>query len=146
MSGPFDGAFSSAFDLLDLGAPAASGAPENPQFSTRFHDVVPLTWRFDPNEWNRKTAEVANGIMQGRTNNRGRTTLSISGAGGAVTATPLVDPLVGADSVINFMPRTATAASLMPSLYVSSLTEGQCTLNHPSTDSAAAIYDYVVWS
>jgi len=119
-------------------------SPTSPRDSKRWHDPAPVSWG-NAREWSRKLAEVANGIMQGRTNNRGTITLSVSQAGGAVTQTPIVDPRIGTDSVLNFMATTASARS-QGAVWISSLTDGGCTINHISTDSADVIFDYVVWS
>lgn len=111
----------------------------------RWHDIAPENWS-NPREHSRKIARVANGIMQGRTNNRGKITLSVSQLlGGAVTKTPLVDDRIGATSVILFMATTASARS-QGALYVTSLTDGGGTINHTSTDSTDCIFDYVVFS
>ena len=119
-------------------------SPTSPRDSKRWHDPAPLSWS-NPVEWSRKLAEVANGIMQGRTNNRGTITLSVSQAGGAVIKTPIVDSRIGGSSVLNFMATTASARS-QGAVWISSLTDGGCWINHISTDSADAIFDYVVWS
>lgn len=110
----------------------------------RWHPIAPENWH-NPKEQMRKTAEVVNGVLHGRMNNRGTITLSVSQAGGAVTATPLIDDRISPDAVVVFMPTTASARS-QGALYVTSLTVGGCKLNHTSTDSTDAIFDYVVFS
>lgn len=119
--------------------------PTSPRASARAHDVAPVNWISRPNEWMRKLAEVTNGVMRGETNNRGTITLSVSQAGGAITKTPLLDDKIDVTSVVLFMAKSASARS-QGAVWVSSLTKGQCTINHISTDSADVIFDYVVWS
>jgi hypothetical protein len=151
VTGAFDAAYSTAFNGGansydgDGAGPSATGSPRIDDIK-KSHDIAPLNWIHNPPEWDRKNAEVINGIMQGRTNNRGTITLSVSQAGGAVTKTPVVDSRVDEQSVISFTPRTPNAAALMTSLYVTSLTEGGFSIIHASTDSTTAIFDYVIWT
>jgi len=148
MAGEFDKAYNGEFDdgtgQVPI-VPEVQTGNSSPRATKRWHDPAPLNWHGKPPEWSRKNAEVINGVMQGRTNNRGTITLSVSQAGGAVTATPIVDPRIGIDSVLAFMP-TNLNASTVTGLYVTSLSTGRCVLNHPSQDSTAAIFDYVVFS
>ena len=124
--------------------------PTNPADDARIHPVAPLNWLGNLAEWARKSSEVINGIMQGRTNNRGTVTLTVTG-----TATPLLDPLIGADSVVSLQAVNEAARNLLPN--VTSFTDGACVLHHsPASLSssvstttgtkAVPIYDYVVWS
>lgn len=54
----------------------------------------------------RQTAEVVRGIMDGKTNNTGALELAV----GWATQTTLVDPRVGGDSIIQFVPISDSAA------------------------------------
>lgn len=62
----------------------------------------------NPLEWLRRTVEVINGIMQGRTNNYGSVTLTANVGSTVVT---LPDHKISIYSVILFMPTTANAAT-----------------------------------
>lgn len=55
----------------------------------------------------RTVAEVVNGIMNGKTNNTGSITLATGGA----TTTTITDRRIGPDSILLFMPLTASADS-----------------------------------
>ena len=113
--------------------------PTSPRDSKQWHDPAPLSWS-NPTEWSRKLAEVANGIMQGRTNNRGLITLS------AGTTTVLTDERLAGSSIITFMPVTAVGASLAAGTFVTALGKGTATLNHPTPSSGTQILNYVIWS
>lgn len=124
--------------------------PTSPRDDARTHPTAPLNWHSKPIEWSRKLAEVVNGLLQGQSNNRGSLTLTVTGS-----ATPLIDPRIDVNSVIHFMP--ANEAARDRNLYVTSLTEGACTVNHiPASLSssvsvttgskAVPIYNYTVWS
>ena len=57
----------------------------------------------------RQTAEIIRGIMDGKTNNTGTLTLATGGA----TTTTLNDRRIGGDSVILFVPASASAVDAM---------------------------------
>ena len=76
----------------------------------------------------RGVAEVVNGIMNGKTNNTGRITLSQSS-----TTTTLTDARIGKDSVILFTPTSDHAAAEMAHLYISAQTNGSATITHRNT-------------
>ena len=68
----------------------------------------------------RGTAEVVNGIMNGKTNNTGSVTLATGGA----STTTITDARIGVDSVILLMPTDdISAASYMPYLAVQDSTD-----------------------
>ena len=113
-------------------------SPASPRASEIWHDPAPISWA-NPAEWSRKLAETANGILQGRTNNRGKITLS------AGTTTVITDARIAGTSVISLMPITTAGASLAAGTFVTALGDGVATLNH-ATPSEATILNYVVWS
>jgi len=125
--------------------------PTSPRKDARTHPTAPLTWSAKPVEWSRKLAEVVNGVMQGRTNNRGSISLTVTGS-----STPLIDARIDVNSVITLMASNESARNLLPN--ITSLTEGACVLHHsPASLSSSAssttaggrgipIYSYVVWS
>lgn len=125
--------------------------PTSPRKDARDHPVAPLNWHSKPGEWSRKLAEVLNGVMQGRTNNRGTISLTVTGS-----TTPLIDPRIDVNSVITLMAVNESARNLLPN--IPSLTEGSCVLHHsPASLSSSAssttsggrgipVYNYVVWS
>lgn len=88
----------------------------------------------------RATAEVVNGIMNGKTNNTGSVTLRQS-----QTTTVITDERIGYESVILFMPTTADAADEMAHghMYVSSRGKGTATISHGNHNSVMT-YSYVV--
>lgn len=88
----------------------------------------------------RATADVVNGIMNGKTNNTGNVTIGLS-----VTSTVITDARIGADSVILFMPTNSNAATLLSggALYVSSRGKGTATITHPTT-LLSSTFAYVV--
>jgi hypothetical protein len=77
----------------------------------------------------RRIYDVIRGMQAGKLNCTATVTLTASD-----TTTTLTDARIGAESVILFMPTTASAASAMDALYVSARETGAATLAH---DSAA---------
>lgn len=88
----------------------------------------------------RSTADVVNGVMNGKTNNTGTVTLRTS-----ETSTTINDARIGADSVILFMPLTSDAADEFSHgrMYVSSRGKGVATITHRNHNSSM-IFAYVV--
>jgi hypothetical protein len=88
----------------------------------------------------RATAEVVNGIMNGKTNNTGTVTLRQS-----QVTTVITDERIGYESVILFMPVTSDAADEMSHghMYVSSRGKGTATISHGNHNSVMT-YAYVV--
>lgn len=82
----------------------------------------------------RAVAEVVNGLMQGKSNNTGTVTLT------AGATTTLIDPRLGADSVVLLMPASSSAPSA--GVYVTDRQKGQCTLNHAS--GVNRVFSYVI--
>lgn len=121
---------------FEVKAPTPSASPRTDK---RWHDPAPLNWQHIPLEWSRKNAEVINGVMQGRTNNRGEVFLE-PGTGETV----LTDARIGEDSVILFQP-LSPGARLEGSPHVTDQVEGSCTLVH-SFDTRPRAYRYVVFS
>jgi hypothetical protein len=86
-----------------------------------------------------RTAQVVNQLARGKSNNVGEITLRAS-----QTTTTLIDPLIGPQSYIDFMPTTSNAATAKADLYVSARTAGQATLTHASSANTDQTFVYVV--
>lgn len=82
------------------------------------------------------TANVVNGILDGKINSTGSITLTNSS-----TTTTLSDDRIGEDSVILFMPTTSDASSV--NIHVTGRQKGQATLNHASATTTRS-FDYVI--
>ena len=87
----------------------------------------------------RGVAEVVNGIMNGKTNNIGTTTLAQSSA-----TTTLTDARIGAESVILFTPTSSHAAQEMAHLYISAQTAGSATITHRNTGHNDLNFQYII--
>jgi hypothetical protein len=87
----------------------------------------------------RSVAEIVNGIMNGKTNNTGRITLTQSS-----TTTTLTDSRIGVDSVILFTPLSDHAATEMAHLYISAQTNGSATITHRNTGHSNLNFQYIV--
>jgi len=88
----------------------------------------------------RSTADVVNGVMNGKTNNTGSITLATGGA----TTTTLNDRRIGADSVIMFVRASAAAYADANPVYASNQGQGTATVNHAANSTADKTYKYVV--
>jgi hypothetical protein len=88
----------------------------------------------------RATADVVNGIMNGKTNNTGSITLATGGA----TTTALNDRRIGVDSVIIFVKASAAAFADANLIYASNQGAGTATVNHVANSTADKTYKYVV--
>lgn len=88
----------------------------------------------------RSTADVVNGVMNGKTNNTGTITLTQS-----ATSTTLNDRRISGDSVILFMPLNDHAASELSHghMYVSSRGQATATITHGNHNSEMK-FAYVV--
>ena len=75
----------------------------------------------------REVSEVVRGIMDGRTNNSGYFTSTVS-----ATTTTLNDPRIGYDSAIIFTPMNDKAAQEMSKLWVGTRSQGSAVINHAS--------------
>ena len=97
----------------------------------------------DALSWCNNIADVVNRIMDGKTNNTGDVTLTASSATSTVT-----DHRVGVDSVILFMPTTASAATEFAAgtMYVSSrsIPNRTFTITHVNSATADRTFRYVV--
>jgi hypothetical protein len=82
-------------------------------------------------DW-RSVAEIVNGIMNGKTNNTGKLTLTQS-----ATSTQIIDSRIGGDSVILFMPLNNHAADELAHghMYVSARSQGSATVTHGNHNS-----------
>lgn len=83
------------------------------------------------------TANVVNGILDGKVNSTGSVTLTNSSA-----TTTLSDDRIGDDSVILFMPTTSDASTV--TIHVTGRQKGQATLNHASATTTRS-FDYVIF-
>ena len=90
-------------------------------------------------EWVRQTVQAVRLIMNGKINSTGSVTLT----GSSATST-LNDILIGNDTVILFMPKTANAAAEMDGMYVSARTSGSATLTHANNSQADRTFDYIL--
>jgi hypothetical protein len=86
----------------------------------------------------RTTADIVNGIMNGKTNNTGRVTLAVGGA----TTTTLNNERISRDSVIILVPQTASASTTI--VYVSAQSAGSATITHAANVTANITYGYVI--
>ena len=86
-----------------------------------------LLWQIT--EWQRLSAEVINGLMDGKDNATGTLTIAIN-----VAATTLIDRRIGPDTQVMMTPTTANAAVDLGSLFqtLPNVTRGQAVLNHAS--------------
>ena len=83
------------------------------------------------------TANVVNGILDGKVNSTGSVTLTNSSA-----TTTLSDDRIGDDSVILFMPTTSDASTV--TIHVTGRQKGQATLNHASATTTRS-FGYIVF-
>lgn len=93
----------------------------------------------DVTAWVRSIADVVIGLMNGRSNNIGSVTLTAS-----ATSTTLTDPRISMQSVIEFMPKTANAATAKTSMYVTNRGNGAAKINHASSNTTDQQFDYTV--
>ena len=86
----------------------------------------------------RQVAEVVRGVMDGKTNNTGKVTLST----GSATTTPIYDSRIGNESLIMFTP--LSSISFNDNVYVSSQQQGQAVISHAANTTSNKIYGYIV--
>ena len=86
----------------------------------------------------REVSEVVNGLMEGKSNNVGNFTTTLSS-----TSSTITDERIGYDSVILFTPMNDKAAFEMSSVYISALNKGSATIAHGS-HTFACIFKYIV--
>ena len=98
------------------------------------------TWR-NPEEHIRLIAGILNEAIAGHTINAGSVTLTASTASTAVT-----DFRAGVDSVITFMPKTATAAAEVGNgtMYVSSRGKQTFTITHANNAQTDRDFEYSI--
>ena len=84
-------------------------------------------------EWQRLSAEVINGLMDGRDNATGTLTLAIN-----VATTTLIDRRIGPDTIVDPVATTANAAAEIATLFQTrpNVTRGQAVLNHVNSATA----------
>lgn len=84
---------------------------------------------------------MANGALDGRTNNVNNITLTEN-----VATTVVTDARVGADSVILFMPKTANAAAEVGAgtMYVSSRGKETFTITHANNAQTDRDFEYAI--
>lgn len=87
----------------------------------------------------RLVAHVANGCLDGRTNNGGTLTLTAS-----QTTTVVADKRASTDAVIVLCPLTANAAAALATTYVSSRGKQTFTLTHASNAQVDKTFDYAL--
>jgi len=93
-------------------------------------------------EHRRLIADVANGILDGRTNNASSFEIDTN-----TTSTVVTDARVGTDSVILWMPTNAVAATELAtgSMYVSGRGKQEFTVTHTNSATLNRIFEYVVF-
>lgn len=85
----------------------------------------------------RQVADAVNQIVAGRLDSFGTVTLRVS-----QTTTTVTNALVGANSVIVLMPKTANAAAALATTYVSARTNGSFTLTHANNSQTDREFGY----
>lgn len=95
----------------------------------------------------KKIINVVRGAMKGKTNNTGTCTL---GAGSATTVVQLSKGDLGPDSIILFMPKTASAATefsagiMYVSLIESAKTKNKFTITHTNSGVTDRIFNFII--
>lgn len=87
----------------------------------------------------RAVAEVLNNSMNGKTNNTGTFTLTVS-----VTETTVYDERLGYDSVILLSPTTENTAGEIPYTWIKTKGKGSVVIGHRSFVHTDVIYDYII--
>lgn len=87
----------------------------------------------------RKIVFALNNMLQGKLNNWGTVTLTVSSATTVVT-----DPRAGVNSVPVFTPTTANAATELATMYVSSRGDQTFTLTHANNSQADRTFLYAI--
>lgn len=94
----------------------------------------------DEKQQRQLTADTINQIMRGRANNTGTFTL----AAGATTTT-VTDPAFQSSMVPLWTPTTATAATALTKVYVSSRSKGSFVVTHDNTADTDRTFIYSRW-
>ncbi len=92
-------------------------------------------------EWQRLSAEVINGLMDGKDNATGTLTLAIN-----VATTTLIDRRIGPDTIVDTRATTANAATEIATLFqtLPNVTRGQAVLNHANNSQADRVFAYTL--
>jgi hypothetical protein len=88
----------------------------------------------------REISEVANNILNGKTNNTGTVTLNA----GSATTTTIYDERIGYNSIIMLMPTTSNAVSSLTNVYISARAKGNATLTHSANTNTDKTYGYII--
>ncbi len=97
-----------------------------------------LLWQIT--EWQRLSAEVINGLMDGKDNATGTLTLDIN-----VATTTLIDRRIGPDTIVVLVPTSANAkAEGTPWQTLPNVTRSQAVLNHVNSATADRTYAFVL--
>lgn len=89
--------------------------------------------------YTQQVADKVNGILQGRTNNQFDATLDAN-----VASTTFMDPRIGFDSAVGFIPTTANAAAEYGTMYQSTTTNGSVTFVHRNTAAADKTFRFFI--
>jgi hypothetical protein len=97
--------------------------------------------RLQPAPQPREVAEVVNGLLDGRSNNRGTVTLAASAASTAVT-----ERRSGPESIVLLMPTTANASAEQGAgtIYISARATNSFTLTHANNSQTDRTFEYIV--
>jgi len=86
----------------------------------------------------RQIAEIVNNLVEGKSNNTGEFSTTIS-----TTTTTLSDERIGFNSVIVFMPLDSNSAAELGSIYFDTFAQGSCTVHHGS-HGVSRNYRYII--
>ena len=112
----------------------------SPRANAKVADPVPTDW-YDKSEHDRKQAERLNDVLRGKINQPiGTVTLTAN-----QTTTTLSNPLISANSFIEFMATTANAAAAKTNLYVSARSDGSATLTHANNAQVDRTFVYIIF-
>ena len=90
-------------------------------------------------QYSMQVAEVTNGARRGKISPCNEITLRAN-----ETTTTLTSEDISANSHIFMFPLSANAASVIASTYISSMTNGQAVITHPSDANTDKTFDYVI--
>lgn len=93
----------------------------------------------DNDEHLRLVSVYLNNTISGKLNSTGTVTLTAS-----ATSTTLTDERIGGNSIVLFMPTTATANTAKSNLYVSARIKGSATLTHASNAATDQTFGYII--
>ena len=86
----------------------------------------------------RSVAEIVNNLVEGKSNNTGEFSTTIS-----TTTTTLSDERIGFNSVIVIMPKDANSATELTSVFFDTFAQGSCTVHHGSYGTSRN-YRYII--